>query len=135
MAAKKSRTRFTLPELGEKTGRRPARVADSIKNEIATLLLRKISDPRVYNVTITQVKASPDLRRAWVYFSCLDRNVDEVLAGLASARGYIRSHLARVMGMRYVPDLEFRHDPTIDRMAEIDKLFHEIAEDDDPASE
>ncbi len=135
MVAKKSRSRFTLPELGEKTGRRPARVADNIKSEIATLLLRKIQDPRVYNVTITQVKITPDLRRAWIYFSCLDRNVEEVTAGLASAKGFIRSHLARVLGMRYVPDLEFRHDLTINRMAEMDKIFHEIAEEDDSTPE
>ena len=135
MVAKKSRSRFTLPELGEKTGRRPARVADNIKNEIATLLLRKIQDPRVYNVTITQVKITPDLRRAWIYFSCLDRNVEEVTAGLTSAKGFIRSHLARVLGMRYVPDLEFRHDLTINRMAEMDKIFHEIAEEDDSTPE
>ena len=135
MAAKKSRSRFTLPELGEKIGRRPARVADNIKNEIATLLLRKIQDPRVYNVTITQVKITPDLRRAWIYFSCLDRNVEEVTAGLTSAKGFIRSHLARVLGMRFVPDLEFKHDLTINRMAEMDKIFHEIAEEDDSTPE
>ena len=135
MVAKKSRSRFTLPELGEKTGRRPARVADNIKNEIATLLLRKIQDPRVYNVTITQVKITPDLRRAWIYFSCLDRNIEEVTAGLTSAKGFIRSHLARVLGMRYVPDLEFMHDLTINRMAEMDKIFHEIAAEDDSTPE
>jgi ribosome-binding factor A len=135
MADKKSRARFTLPELGEKTGRRPARVADSIKNEIATLLLRKIKDPRVYNVTITEVKITPDLRRAWIYFSCLDENVEEVAAGLTSAKGFIRSHLARAMGLRYVPDLEFKHDLTIDRMVEMDKIFKEIAAEDDSAPE
>jgi len=135
MAAKKSRSRFALPELGEKTGRRPARVADSIKQEVALLLLRKIKDPRLYNVTITQVKVTPDLRRAWVYFSCLDENVEEVAAGLGSAKGFMRSHLAREMGMRYVPDLEFKHDLTSRRMAEMDKLFREIAEEDDSTSE
>jgi ribosome-binding factor A len=135
MAVKKSRSRFALPELGEKTGRRPARVADSIKNEIATLLLRKIKDPRVYNVTITEVKITPDLRRAWIYFSCLDENVEEVAAGLTSAKGFIRSHLAREMGLRHVPDLEFKHDLTIDRMVEMNKIFKEIAEEDDSASD
>jgi ribosome-binding factor A len=135
MAAKKARSRFVLPELGEKTGRRPARVADSIKTEVAMLLLRKINDPRVYNVTITQVKITSDLRRAWIYFSCLDQNVEEVSAGLASAKGFIRSHLSREMGLRYVPDLEFRYDLSINRMVEMDRLFQEIAEEDDSAPE
>ena len=135
MVAKKSRPRFTLPELGQKTGRRPARVADSIKVEVATLLQRKISDPRVYHVTLTQVKVTPDLMRAWIYFSCLDQDVEEVLAGLKSAKGFIRSHLAKVMSLRSVPDLEFMHDPTLKQMADMDKLFHEIAEEDESASE
>ena len=135
MASRKSRSRFALPELGEKVGRRPARVADSIKQEIAMLLLRKIKDPRVYNVTITQVKTTPDLRRAWIYFSCLDQNVEEVAGGLNSAKGFIRSHLARELGMRYVPELEFRHDLTIERMAEMNKLFKDIAEEDEPSPE
>ena len=135
MAAKRSRSRFVLPELGERTGRRPARVADNIKSEIANLLLRKIKDPRVYNVTITSVKTTPDLRRAQIFFSCLDEDVAEVTAGLVSAKGFIRSHLARVLGMRYVPDLEFRHDLTIEQMADMDKLFKEIADEDGHTSE
>ncbi|MDF1576821.1 MAG: 30S ribosome-binding factor RbfA [Desulfurivibrionaceae bacterium] len=135
MAAKKSRSRFALPELDRKEGRRPARVGDSIKQEVALLLLRKIKDPRLYKVTITQVKVTPDLRRAWIYFSCLDENVEEVLAGLNSAKGFMRSHLARVMGMRYVPDLEFQHDLAGERMAEMDKIFREIAEEDDYGSQ
>ena len=133
MAAKRSR--FTLPELGEKVGRRPARVADNIKSEVAELLLRKIKDPRVYGVTLTDVKVTPDLRRAWIYFSALSDNIKEVTAGLNSANGFIRSHLARQLGMRYVPDLEFMHDQTLERMAEMDKLFQEIASEDDQSSE
>ena len=132
MGAKKSRTRFVLPELGQKTGRRPARVADNIKNEIATLLQRKIKDPRVYNVTLTEVKITPDLRRAQVFFSCFNDDVENAEAGLTSAKGFIRSHLARELGMRHVPDIEFRHDRTIEQMADMNKLFQEIAEEDDP---
>lgn len=135
MASKKSRSRFALPELGEKVGRRPARVADNIKTEVATLLLRKIKDPRVYGVTITQVKTTPDLRRAWIYFSVLSEDIEDVTAGLNSARGFIRSHLARELGMRYVPELEFRYDQSIERMAEMDKLFQELASEDDQSPE
>lgn len=135
MASRKSKSRFALPELGEKVGRRPARVADNIKSEVATLILRKIKDPRVYGATITQVKVTPDLRRAWIYFSTLSENVEEVAAGLKSASGFIRSHLARELGMRYVPDLEFKYDQTIEKMAEMDKLFKEIASEDDQPSE
>jgi ribosome-binding factor A len=135
MSSRKSKSRFALPELGEKVGRRPARVADNIKSEVATLLLRKIKDPRVYGATITQVKVTPDLRRAWIYFSTLSDNIEDVAAGLNSASGFIRSHLARELGMRYVPDLEFKYDQTIVKMAEMDKLFQEIASEDDQSPE
>ena len=89
----------------------------------------------MYGVTLTNVKVTPDLRRAWIYFSALGDNIEEVAAGLNSARGFIRSHLARQLGMRYVPDLEFRYDQTIEQMAEMDKLFKEIASEDDQSSE
>ncbi len=135
MAGKRSRSRFVLPELGEKTGRRPARVADNIKNEIATLLLRKIKDPRLYNVTITGVRITPDLRRAQVMFSCHGQDGDKVGEGLTSAKGFIRSHLARELGMRYVPELEFVQDVSLDQQSEIENLFREIAEEDDQASD
>ena len=135
MAGKRSRSRFVLPELGEKTGRRPARVADNIKNEIAMFLLRKVKDPRIYNVTITGVKITPDLRRAQVMFSCSSEEAENVGEGLASAKGFIRSHLARELGMRHVPDLEFVQDLSIERQFEMDKLFREIAEKDDQASD
>ncbi len=135
MAGKRSRSRFVLPELGEKTGRRPARVADNIKNEIAMLLLRKVKDPRLYNVTITGVKITPDLRRAQVMFSCSGGDAEDVGSGLASARGFFRSHLARELGMRYVPDLEFVQDLSLERQFEMDELFREIAEKDDQASD
>ena len=135
MAAKRSRSRFVLPELGEKAGRRPARVADNIKSEIASLLQRKIKDPRVYNLTVTDVKITADLRRAQVFFSCLDNDIEKAEAGLKSAKGFIRSHLAREMGMRYVPEIEFRHDKSIEQVANMDKLFQEIAEENGHPSE
>lgn len=134
MASKRSRSRFVLPELGEKTGRRPARVADNIKNEIAMLLLRKVKDPRLYNITITGVKITPDLRRAQILFSCSSDDADNVGNGLASARGFIRSHLARELGMKYVPELEFVQDLTLERQIEMEELFQEIAAEDDQVS-
>ena len=119
MGGRGSRSRFVLPELGEKTGRRPARVADNIKNEIAMLLLRKVKDPRLFNVTITGVSVTPDLRRARVMFSCSKGEADNVSSGLASAKGFIRSHLARELGMKYVPELEFNQDLSLERQVEI----------------
>jgi len=131
MTARKSKSRFDLPELGRKVGRRPARVADSIKEEIATLLLRKIKDPRIGLATITSVTVTPDLRSARVFFSCSRAESEKVAAGLSSCKGFIRSHLARELGLRYVPELDFRYDQSVERQLEMEKILKEIAAEDE----
>jgi ribosome-binding factor A len=134
MTARKAKSRFALPELGEKVGRRPARVAEAIQEEIATLLIREIKDPRVAMAAITSVTVSPDLRQARVMFSCAREEVERVAAGLKSSKGFIRSHLARQLGLRCVPDLDFRHDQSVEHQLEIEMLLKEIAKDDEPTS-
>ena len=136
MTSRKSKSRFSLPELGEKVGgRRPARVADRIKEEIAVLLLRKIKDPRVVAAAITTVTVSPDLRLARVFFSCPREESERVLAGLNSSKGFLRSHLARALGLRYVPELDFRYDQGVERQLEMEKLLKEIAAEDDQSAQ
>jgi ribosome-binding factor A len=134
MTARKAKSRFALPELGERVGRRPARVAEAIQEEIAVLLLREIKDPRVVRAAITSVTVSPDLRQARVLFSCAREEVERVAAGLASSKGFIRSHLAKQLGLRCVPELDFRHDQSVEHQLEIEKLLKEIAEEDEQAS-
>ena len=136
MAAKKSGNRFVLPELGMGLSRRPSRVGDAIRCEIARLLLQKIKDPRVRNVTITSVAMTGDLRRARIYFSVFGdkQQIKEAEKGLASAKGFIRTHLAKELGMRYVPELDFRHDLAEVKREEMEKLFREI-NDGEPRSE
>ncbi|MBU0674061.1 MAG: 30S ribosome-binding factor RbfA [Proteobacteria bacterium] len=131
MSPRKSRSKFALPELDRGERRRPARVADYVREEIAMLLIRKIKDPRVYQTTITNVSVSPDLRQARVLFSNATQDPASVAEGLNSAKGFIRSHLARELGMRYVPDLDFRYDSSIEHQAEMSQIFREIARDHD----
>jgi ribosome-binding factor A len=80
--------------------KRPKRVADMIKNEIALLLLRKVKDPRLTSVSIVTAEVTKDLRRAVVYYSVLgdDNQVKKAAEGLERAKGFIRSHLARELG-------------------------------------
>lgn len=136
MAAKsKSRSGVTLPGIAPRPKRRPARVADTIKNEIGLLLLYKINDPRVQQVTITGVTVTDDLRRASIYYSVLgEEKVRDAEAGLASAKGFMRSHLAKHLGMRYVPELEFRRDLAISRQEAMERLLKEIEEENESAS-
>ncbi len=129
-ARKRTKKRFTLPDLGLPTGnRRPAKVAETLQNEIALLLLRKISDPRVTNITISGVKITDDLRTAFVFFSCSDDSVKSAEEGLASAQGFIRSCLSKKLALRYMPKLIFKHDLSVSHHDEMNRIFREIEND------
>ena len=114
--------------------KRPKRVADMIKNEIALLLLRKVKDPRLTSVTIVTAEVTKDLRRAVVYYSVLgdDNQVKKAAEGLERAKGFIRSHLARELGMRVTPVLVFKHDLSMARQEEMERLLKEIHIDIEP---
>lgn len=125
---RKAKTRFGLPAgLEEGPRRRPARVGDLIMQEIATLLLSKIKDPACLNVTIIQVKVTDDLKTARVFFSCPDDVIKKAEKGLIRAKGFFRSHLARQLQMRYVPELIFQYDPSSAYQEKMERLFMDIA--------
>lgn len=98
--------------------------------EISRILLRKVKDPRVHHVTISDVEVAKDLRTAKVYFSVLteDLDKDEILAGLDRAAGYIRSELFHTLRIKSVPKLIFKLDPSIEYGAHIEKLLHTLHE-------
>jgi ribosome-binding factor A len=125
-----------LQQFGRAGSRRPQRVGDLIRNEIALLLLSKIKDPRLALVSIVKVVMSKDLRKANVYFSVLgdEQGAKEAGSALAKAKGFIRKHLAGKLNMRATPNLEFFHDLSLVHHEHMDRLFKEI-EDDGPASE
>jgi ribosome-binding factor A len=135
MAAKKTKTRFAMPELGPSVSRRPTRVGDAIRKEIAMLLVQKIKDPRLAQVCITAVDMSPDLKNATVLYSCPSEDEKEVEAGLASAAGFIRSYLAQIMSMRYMPKLRFAPDLAGKKQEEMERLFREIEDERKKTSE
>jgi len=114
--------------------KRPKRVADMIKNEIALLLLRKVKDPRLAHVTVVSAEVTKDLRRAVVYYSVLgdDRETLEAAEGLDRAKGFIRSHLARELGLRVTPELVFKHDLSMTYQEEMERLLKEIHIDPEP---
>ena len=107
------------------------RVQNLLRSEISTIFQRKLKDPRVNMVTITEVDASPDLKRARVYVSVYGGGEveAETLAGLRSAAGFIRRELMQVLHLRPVPALEFELDETLAQAAEtldlLDKVTHE----------
>ena len=97
-----------------------------MKQEIADILMRKIKDPRVGFVTVTDVDVSDDLRNAKIFVSIYGEGKEETFKGLESAAPFIRSELSRRMRMRHVPELLFRFDESVERGAHIMELLHSI---------
>jgi ribosome-binding factor A len=116
---------------------RTRRVANRILEEIADLLIKEVSDPRLQMIAITDVKVDRELAYATVYFSILDDpgRVNEVKAGLERARGFLRSQLASRIRLRSFPQLRFRYDPTSVQVARIEELLAEIKRKRDAAEE
>lgn len=127
VASRKGKSKYAVPELGRPTSRRPARVADAIREELAMLFLQKVKDQRLAQVTISRVEVTPDLRTAFIYFSCPEEDLKAAEKGLESSRGFMRSHLAKGLDLRYMPELLFRHDLSAVRQAEMDQILREIA--------
>jgi ribosome-binding factor A len=128
---KKSLYTFGREDAGSK---RPKRVADMIKNEIALLLLSKVKDPRLTSVSIVDAEVTKDLRRAIVYYSVLgdDSQVQKAAEGLDRAKGFIRSHLARELGLRVTPELVFKQDRSMEHQEKMERLLKEINIDAEP---
>ncbi|MBX6350404.1 MAG: 30S ribosome-binding factor RbfA [Clostridia bacterium] len=106
---------------------RADRVAERIREEMADILRRRVKDPRLGFVSVTQVRVSPDLRHARVYVSVLggeeERRASE--RALASAKGFIQSELGARLGLFRTPLLEFRLDDSIERGVRVSKLLDE----------
>ena len=118
---------FKLPGLGRPESSRPKRVAEAIKNELTLVLLRDVADPRLTGVALTRVIVTPDLKQAKVYFT-VPSGTDHGPAGkgMNRARGFFRSHLAKVLNMRYTPELLFYFDELNEEVRRIDDLFRQI---------
>lgn len=106
---------------------RRQRVGDQIKVELADLVRNEMRDPRVGFVTFTEVRMSPDLKYARVYVSILGEaeEREETLAALVRAGGFLRGLIGRRLKLRFVPELRFVLDETLERSERIEELLGE----------
>jgi ribosome-binding factor A len=113
--------------------KRCEKVAEAIHEEISSLLIKGVKDPRIGMVTVTGVKVTDDLHLATVYFSVIGNEVDRTgaEAGLNSAKGFLRREIGKVLRMRYVPDLLFRYDESVEYGSRIESLLKQIHETDE----
>lgn len=119
---------FRLPILMPLPFKRADRVGDLIRRELSHLLLRRIKDPRLSQVTITAVRVSADLRHAQVFFTAPARQggFEEEMKGLRSAAGFLRGQLGRALRLRYAPDLTFTMDDSVDRSLQVAALLKQV---------
>jgi ribosome-binding factor A len=117
---------------------RAERVGGHVQKVLTDILQKEISDPRLKMVTITQVKLTSDLRIARVYFTLTGSKValPDAKEGFKSAHGYLKRSLARQLGLRYMPDIEFHYDDSFDHASQINEILRSIKEEDEthPAS-
>ncbi len=112
--------------------KRCEKVAEAIHEEISALLIKGVKDPRIGMVTVTGVKVTEDLHLATVYFSVIGGEAERkgAEAGLNSAKGFLRREIGKVLRMRYVPDLLFRYDESVEYGSRIESLLKQIHETD-----
>ena len=113
------------------TFKRSDRVADLIKEEVASMILfGGIKDPRIGFVTITDVEMTPDLKEARIYFSQIGgvKERERSREGLNHASGFIRKNLARSLSLRHIPKITFFFDDSLEYSERIEKVIKEIKE-------
>ncbi len=116
------------------------RVEHLIKEEISLIFLYKLQN-KFQNIsfgfiTITSVKVSPDLKIAKIYISVFEKEKrEEALEKIKSISGYIRSELASRIRIKFVPELKFFIDDTLDYVEKIEGLIKKIHEDDNKGND
>lgn len=107
---------------------RISRISEEIKREISNIIQNELKDPRLPKVvSITAVKVARDLKHAKIFVSVLgdDEEKKSALEGLKSAAGFIRREIGQKMQIRYIPELHFELDSSIEHGIYITKLIDE----------
>lgn len=113
--------------------KRTNRISEEVKRIVSELLNNGIKDPRVNAMTtVTDVEVTSDLSFANIYVSVLgDReDKDNSIAGLESARGFIRKEIGKKINLRHIPEPVFHLDESIEHAMNISKIINEIKEED-----
>ena len=109
--------------------KRSEKVAEAIRELISELLVKGLKDPRIGFVTITGIKMTEDLHLATVYFTVIGSDNEKKASeqGLNSAKGFIRKELGKCLHMRYIPDLIFRYDDSVEYGTRIETILKELS--------
>ena len=113
---------------------RTSRIGEVIMRELAQMIQQEVSDPRVGMVTVSHVDVSSDLKYAKVYVTRLtgvesDQDVDECIAGLTNAAGFLKRGIAKRVEIRTVPELRFYYDKSLEHGFHMDELIAKANKD------
>lgn len=114
--------------------RRTDRINGLLRQEISRLLSRELNDPRLSGVvSITRVETSSDLRVSRVYVSVLggSDDKDSVLKGISSAGGFIRREMRDRLSLKYIPDLRFTLDESMEEAQHVQRLMDRLSTTED----
>jgi ribosome-binding factor A len=108
-------------------GRRPARLGEAIREEVSQMVSYELKDPRLGLVTVTRVEVSPDLGHARVHVGILGSEAErkKSLEALRSAAGFVRRELSQRLGIRQVPEVDFRFDKGLEASERVARLLDE----------
>ena len=109
--------------------RRADRVAEAIREEVATFLAEDAKDPRITRlVTVTGAQVTRDLRHAKVFVSVMGSEADRkaTFEGLASVATHLRARVGRALHLRLAPEITFVPDESVERAARIESLLSQI---------
>jgi ribosome-binding factor A len=107
---------------------RASRVGDQIQAELASLLTRQVHDPGIGFLTITQVKLSPDLQQARVYYTSIgdDKAKRESARALDRATPFLRRQVGQRLRLKRVPELTFFYDESIEQGDRVERILQEL---------
>lgn len=115
---------------------RAERIGDRIQEELSEILIFDIQDPRLSDVSITDVRVDRELAFADIYVSSLQGSdaAEDIIAGFKHASGFLRRELANRVDLRTFPQLRFHWDPTPEHAENIEKLLDQLSIPDSPES-
>ncbi|MFH0779109.1 MAG: 30S ribosome-binding factor RbfA [Candidatus Eisenbacteria bacterium] len=110
------------------SSQRIQRVAVLLWQEISEIVRSKMKDPRLGFITVTHVEVSPDLHYAKVYVSSPGAHeaLLEQIDVLSGAAGFVRGELFKRVTLRFVPELSFKEDTSIEHGMRISKILKEL---------
>ncbi|RIK42859.1 MAG: 30S ribosome-binding factor RbfA [Chloroflexi bacterium] len=112
--------------------RRRQQVADLLRDHISEIIQREMRDPRLGFVSVTRVEVSPDIRMAKVFVSVFGTEEEQrdAMVALSRATGFVRKQLGDRLEMRFVPELSFRQDRSMQHAESVARLLRQIERED-----